>query len=179
MFRRLALMVLVSTWLLGCKPPEPTTAIVTPETPAAVEPASLAPTTFMSWPRIPDKPFKVKSINFADCASESLMNASGPHADGFIQVRVNSESEIAFRERGTLPLGTVIVKEKFLESTTTLNSYALMTKREPGYFPDGGDWEYTFVTLNPERKVTTGKLMNCASCHHNAAKDYLFRNYIK
>ncbi|MGL6076408.1 MAG: cytochrome P460 family protein [Fimbriiglobus sp.] len=195
LLRLVMMMVLVAVAFVGCKRPEPTNSSVTNATNTAVTPTVVEPKDFASWPRILETPMQVSPVMYTYCRamptpeqaareekeSQAATKTHGPHHVGAIQMRVSPASESAFREGRALPVGTVIVKEKydFASPETPMNSYALMTKREPGYFPDGGDWEYTFVTLNPERKVTTGKLMNCASCHHNAAKDYLFRTYIK
>jgi hypothetical protein len=95
-------------------------------------------------------------------------------------VRVNPESIGPFREGKQLSTGAVVVKEKYLGIPPhgQLHGYAMMTKREAGYYPEGGDWEYQFVSLVPERKETRGRLANCAACHASAKeRDFLFRSY--
>lgn len=53
-----------------------------------------------------------------------------------------------------------------------------MVKREAGYDPGGGDWEYAYVSLVPEREVSRGRMARCANCHASAkSRDYLFRSY--
>lgn len=54
-----------------------------------------------------------------------------------------------------------------------------MIKREPGYDPQHGDWEYLYVVQKPEKKVTRGRLESCIKCHWQAKdRDYVFRNYL-
>jgi hypothetical protein len=87
----------------------------------------------------------------------------------------------AFRSGKPLPAGAVVVKEKYMNSSalSQLNEYAAMIKRKAGYDPSGGDWEYAYVTLHPKRKVSQGRLAECAGCHASAKdRDYLFRSYL-
>ena len=104
----------------------------------------------------------------------------GPHAKYSIVVRVSPEAVAAFRQGNPLPAGAVVVKEKYVgvPPVGQLHGYAVMTKREVGYYPEGGDWEYEYVNLVPERKETRGRLANCAACHASAKeRDFLFRSY--
>ena len=56
----------------------------------------------------------------------------------------------------------------------------MMIKREPGYDPGHGDWEYADVRLEPEKKVARGKIASCIACHDGKKNDdYLFRDYLK
>lgn len=104
----------------------------------------------------------------------------GPHIAPAIVVRVSSGAKAAFLSGKPLPTGAVVVKEKHANRSAAgpLDGYAVMVKRSAGYYPEGGDWEYAFVALNPERRVTQGRLTACASCHASArSTDYLFRSY--
>ena len=54
-----------------------------------------------------------------------------------------------------------------------------MVKRESGYDPEHGDWE--FLTLDGRGKTVTsrGKLKNCQSCHDSQENEgFVFRNYL-
>ena len=100
--------------------------------------------------------------------------------DHAIIVRVSPDGAAAFKAGQPLPVGSVVVKEKYrdIAAKEPMVAYAVMTKRPAGYDPTGGDWEYAFVTLKPERKVTRGKLVECATCHVEAKeRDFLFRSY--
>ena len=94
-------------------------------------------------------------------------------------VRTNPEAMEAFKARKVMPVGSVIVKEK-LSYEHKMMSYGAMIKREAGYDPEHGDWEYMYVDLQPERKVTRGKIESCINCHRiKHEQDYLFRPYLE
>ena len=56
---------------------------------------------------------------------------------------------------------------------------AAMIKRESGYDPAHGDWEYRYDRRWPEadKGVVWGKLASCIDCHARGT-DYLFRPYL-
>lgn len=120
----------------------------------------------------------------------------GPHALTAISVYMNRAAAEAFRTRAkTYPVGAIIVKEKatmpvpkgvpvappaaLAGKPLALNEAAKraddliraagsggMIKREPGYDPAHGDWEY-FYFSDPQH-VDHGKLANCIQCHEAA-----------
>ena len=158
-------------------------------TPPASEPDLVEPVTFSTWPSVTDKPVQVGPDLWAWCRAPTPEEARargaearphGPHASFSIIVRVSPEAIAPFREGKPLPPGAVVVKEKYVDGLTSgpLYEYAVMVKRVAGYDPGGGDWEYGYVTLVPERKVARGRLTECAGCHVSAReRDYLFRSY--
>jgi len=89
-------------------------------------------------------------------------------------------------------MGTVFTKRTYLRnadgSKGNLQVTFAMAKREAGYNPDGGDWEYVMMPYSatndysaqpngmlPDASQTDmrGKLAMCASCH-SAQSSYLF-----
>ena len=48
-----------------------------------------------------------------------------------------------------------------------------MVKRDPGFFPEGGDWEYV-VTDSEGWIEDRGALALCARCHAEAKADWVF-----
>lgn len=142
---------------------------------------------FSPWPSVTEMPVPVDLSMWFDCAAPTPQELAaeskihGPHAKYSIFVRVSPEAIDLFREGKLLPQGAIVVKEKHLGLTVAslrLHAYARMIKREPGYYPEGGDWEYEYVDLIPERKETRGRLAECAACHASAKdRDYLFRSY--
>ena len=172
----LSLAVLI---LVGCRPgarPRP-------------DPARIEPATFSSWPSVTEYPVPVGPDLWALCrpptpvearARDGEVKRQGPHAGHSIVVRVSPEAVDAFRAGDRLPSGAVVIKEKYADRRASgpLREYAVMVKREPGYDPAGGDWEYAYVTLAPEREVRRGRLAACAGCHAAARlRDFLFRSY--
>ena len=107
-----------------------------------------------------------------------------PHAASFITVYVNNTGREAMfaKEAQTFPQGSVIVKEKIstrFEGSKPL-LYTIMRKREPGFNPDLGDWEFAVVGPNGKDVQGRGKLANCQSCHKpKRDSDFVFRPYLK
>jgi hypothetical protein len=143
------------------------------------------PVTFSTWPTATEKPVQVGPTLLLVCRAptpeeEAHDQRHGPHARYSIVVRVSPEAIGLFREGKPLPSGAVVVKEKYADGRATgpLEEYAVMVKREAGYDPAGGDWEYAYVTSVPERKVARGRLAECAGCHASVReRDFLFRSY--
>ncbi len=97
---------------------------------------------------------------------------------------------------GSIPAGTIITKKTYKRGTDGQPTDELfvsfaMVKRESGYFPDGGDWEYVMMPYSastdysahpygvlPEAESDMrGKLNSCASCHSAASGgDFIFVN---
>lgn len=86
--------------------------------------------------------------------------------------------------KGNLPKGTIVTKHTFGKDENGNKAERRVTfamiKREAGYFPEGGDWEYVMMpndgsanySVNPngilpgeEDNMTRGKLTMCSSCH--------------
>lgn len=87
-----------------------------------------------------------------------------------LNVYVSAPAESIFRQLGKdqtpdqFPIGTVIVKEKIEEQDMSLDALGIMIKRESGFNPAGGDWEYAYWEAG---KLTrdASLLQNCQSCH--------------
>lgn len=78
------------------------------------------------------------------------------------------------------PQGSIVVKEKLTTSkSTTPELLTVMVKREPGYNPNSGDWEYMVFDGSGKRVQARGKLENCQSCHmSDQDTDYVSRAYL-
>ncbi len=172
--------------LAGCQPDSPPTA---PAPPPAASPALPDPAAFSAWPSVTERPVPVGPRNWALCRSptraelqdrEGEAKPHGPHAGYSVVVRVSPGAAAAFRAGGPLPAGAAVVKEKYADELASgpLYGYAVMVKREVGFYPEGGDWEYAFVALEPERAESRGRMAGCAACHAAAqGRDFLFRSY--
>lgn len=55
-----------------------------------------------------------------------------------------------------------------------------MIKREKGFSPETGNWEYAVVDGSLEKLMKRQKKGACATCHASAyATDFVYRDYLK
>jgi hypothetical protein len=105
-----------------------------------------------------------------------------PHGGKYVSVYVNDVGVSAMtREKGAgFPLGSVIVKEKFAgREGEAVELMTAMVKREPGFNPESGDWEYFALNGAGTEIRARGKLENCMACHVPRKEwDYTFRTYL-
>ena len=89
-----------------------------------------------------------------------------------IHVYVTPASAAVFKEAGSrFPVGTVILKQKFpTVDAKDADFYTGMLKREEGFNPACGDWE--FFTMAGDRRAVTarGRIESCIDCHRQFAK---------
>ena len=132
------------------------------------------------------------SLLLADCrgpAPEEVKNGLakfGPHSLMSINVYMNASAASAYAHLNQgYPVGSVVVKEKrarWANLSTPMaginphDGVGGMVKREPGYDPAHGDWEY-FYGESPQTLIS-GKISNCVECHSQASgRDYVFGNW--
>jgi hypothetical protein len=134
---------------------------------------------------ITSEPAEVNPYLVVFCISRSsfIENArerSGPHAFSKINIYMNDSAADAFAAGSTsYPTGSVVVKEKLGSTVDDLGAtdgVGGMVKRETGYDPDHGDWEY-FYFDTPDN-IETGRIESCVQCHERAkATDYVFGSW--
>ncbi len=71
-----------------------------------------------------------------------------------------------------MPKGTVLVQSHRQHGGNEVGMF-VMEKRQEGYFPGGGDWEYAVIGRDG-RIEARGKLESCARCHAEAEVDFVF-----
>ncbi|WP_439622961.1 cytochrome P460 family protein [Gemmata sp.] len=194
--------VLLLVFVAGCHQPPPSPPPAAPEAHVAPPPrhvsraeVDLDTLDFAKWPTATEFPISVEPHVHYACgpginsdterwAKFGGKGRHGPHAKHSVVVRVNPEAMGAFKRVGTpLPAGTVVIKEKHPDWSAAYNAsacdFGAMIKREAGYDPENGDWEYAYVAPGPAKQVTRGKLASCIDCHsHMKDRDYLFRTYL-
>jgi hypothetical protein len=69
------------------------------------------------------------------------------------------------------PPGALLVQ--IHRGASTSGPIFAMLKRDPGFFPEGGDWEYV-VTDSEGWVEDRGALVLCARCHAEAKADWAF-----
>jgi len=100
------------------------------------------------------------------------------HFDGrwIAEVRANdfaAPEYVKLPSPATFPKGSVVVQTHTERTGGTAGPVFAMVKRDPGYFPAGGDWEYV-VTFADGRLQDRGPLPLCARCHADAPSGWLF-----
>lgn len=153
---------------------------------------------FAKWPKVTEKLEPVDPKYWELCIPYGLDAMGrvpdsklklGPHEFGLIQVRVNEIGLKALQTGMPLPVGSVVIKEKhdiransfFAEQLARPSAVAAMVKRERGYDPEFGDWEYVYQVNLPisEHKVTRGKIASCIGCHQTVRdQDFLYRKHL-
>ena len=142
-----------------------------------------------TWIQVNPEPYHMPSAVDTLCRAPTAADyeperKSNPHAASYITVYVNKVGRDAMFAKAVqrFPEGSIIVKEKIsthFEGRKPL-LYTLMKKREPGYNPKVGDWEFSVVGPDGKQLQASGKLENCESCHKaKGASDFVFRPYVK
>ena len=139
-----------------------------------------------SWTQVNAEPYFIHSIVAIQCAAPPTAadleweKKENPHIRTFITVYVNNLGRKAmFEKNPKFPEGSVIVKEKSDETSHKPVLYTIMRKREAGYNPKVGDWEFSVVGANGTDLQASGKLENCQTCHvGHVDTDFVFRDYL-
>ena len=152
-----------------------------PEDPAA----SIA--RYRSWTKANPEPANMSFAVVVMCqmpTAKQQMSAhsDSPHKDYYLTVYVNEVAKSGFlsKKNPKLPVGSVIVKEKLLsKDAKDPELLTAMIKREVGYDPEHGDWEYLVLNGSGARVFGRGKISSCQSCHDGQRSEgYFYRNYL-
>jgi Cytochrome P460 len=141
---------------------------------------------YRQWTRVNPEPVVMPSnlamLCFSPTAKQLEMEKSNPHTDKFITVYVNDTGKKAMMEQleAVFPQGSVIVKEKLArKDSSSPELLTAMIKREPGYNPKYGDWDWMVVDGSGTSVLARGKLTNCQGCHETyKGGDYVSRKYL-
>jgi hypothetical protein len=145
--------------------------------------------SYRNWAPQTAEPVNVSGYIFGLCRLPTLPEqafAESEHGDGrYLQDWANPAAVEGIAARGApaFAAGSVIVKEKYAElpdSEADLVAIGLMIKREPGFNPARGDWDYAY--FEPELGVvqTEEQSVYCAGCHSGAsATDHVYVDGLK
>jgi hypothetical protein len=139
--------------------------------------------SYRTWQPQTPEPVAISAYIFGLCRLPTLPEMEfleSEHGDGrYLQDWANAQAEAGIARRGAPPFdpGSVIVKEKYVTTGTgpELVAIAMMIKREPGFQPAQGDWDYAYY--EPELGVIQTKAQSdyCSGCHIAAAEsDFVF-----
>jgi hypothetical protein len=141
---------------------------------------------YRKWTRLNPEPAFLPSRIAIQCAAPTAeqirLDKTDPHRDKFITVYVNDvgKSPMTTQLNPVFPQGSVIVKEKLpAKDSSSPELLTVMIKREPGFNPENGDWEYMAVDGAGKVVQARGKLANCQTCHITRKETgYVYRNYL-
>ena len=141
---------------------------------------------YRNWTRVNPTPVVQEPRISFQCApptvQQTQLESANPHSHKFISVYVNDVGRQAMMNDKLphFPQGSVIVKEKLpAKDSASPELLTVMTKREAGYDPENGDWEYMAVAGDGRTVQARGKLEKCQACHVlEKATDYVSRNYL-
>lgn len=140
---------------------------------------------YKHWTQVNTKPERVDAIVSAQCAKPAgvfISTNENPHHDKFVLVYVNDVGRAAMMEQKLpqFPQGSVIVKEKLTtKESRSPELLTVMRKREQGYDPENGNWEYMVFDGAGQSLQASGKLEKCQACHlSEKATDYVSRIYL-
>ncbi len=100
------------------------------------------------------------------------------HGTGNLHAKVSGNTAAAasldtLRPGVAASQGAIFVSQHTLIGSGVPDGLFAMVKREPGYFPSGGDWEWVVVRADGN-VLALGRLETCARCHADAAADFVF-----
>ena len=118
-------------------------------------------------------------------AKKEDKSPENPHEKGtqtFARVFANelAQAEI-YKDAPRFSPGAIIIREKLLNAEDTKPELVtIMIKREKGFSPKTGDWEYLVVEGGLEKISRREKTGSCSKCHANAEQtDFVFKTYLK
>lgn len=141
---------------------------------------------YRQWTRVNSEPLKIPPRSAQACADVRLpmldLDKYSPHLDKYVVVFVNEIGKAAMLEQREpkFPHGSIIVKEKLSTKESSIPELlTVMKKREAGYDPANGDWEYFVFDGGGRLMQASGKLERCQACHKEEKwTDYVARDYI-
>lgn len=140
---------------------------------------------YRNWTKVnPERVYIPSALNTlcrvptnADRAAEG-----NPHISRMITVYVNDLGRQAMMEERhpKFPVGAVIVKEKVAAGRPDAPELlTVMIKREAGFNPDMGDWEFMAASGDGTKIEARGRLQNCQACHASMKEtDFIYRSYM-
>jgi Cytochrome P460 len=137
---------------------------------------------YRTWTLVNPVPVKMDPAVAALCAAIIPRPSVNPHQNKFISVYVNGAGQRAMMTAlaPVFPQGSMIVKEKLSgRDSPEPELLTAMLKREKGYNPESGDWEYLVLDGSASKIVERGRLASCSGCHAAYSRtDFVTRLYL-
>ena len=137
---------------------------------------------YKTWTVVNPEPTKLDPVVGTLCA-DVRSTLETPHKDKYIRVYVNDVGQEAMfkAKKPNFPVGTIVIKEKLSQKQSqTADFYTIMLKREAGYDPRGGDWQYLVMDSARTKIEKPANIESCQSCHAAWAEksDFISRAYL-
>ena len=138
---------------------------------------------YKQWTLVNPTPQLMEPLPAISCVRNPPGREQGsPHLHKYVSVFVNSIGRKAMMTQllPKFPVGSMIVKEKLPSANADKPELlTAMIKREAGYNPESGDWEYLVLDGPASEIQERGKLTRCAGCHAAYERnDYVTRTYL-
>lgn len=129
--------------------------------------------------RVTPEPVTMAAAVAERCRIDAVLSR-GPHGAADFHVFANEPAALPiFDPWGSFPEGSLILKEKLGRGDGKTWLFTGMLKREKGYFPECGDWEFFTLDGAGQKIVERGKLARCASCHEDFTRgDHVSKLYV-
>jgi hypothetical protein len=136
--------------------------------------------------RVTEKPFKMHPEIILRCTFEQTDKPhpfdSSVHADRYCDVYVSegAKQPILSGDK-SYPVGSIIIKAKYPnDQRERVELFTIMRKKEEGYFPEHGDWEFSVVDGKAQRVLSRGRSESCIDCHDfYGHSGFVSREYLK
>lgn len=144
---------------------------------------------YRAWTKVNPQPVHIApklSIACAILTAPPTDDSRNPHTEKLITVYVNEVGRQAMLTelKPKFPVGSVIVKEKLPEQSETdrvsePELLTVMIKREHGFNPKVGDWEFMATNGAGTKVDARGRLESCQACHVVMKdRDFVSRIYL-
>src|SRR5882724_10431417 len=135
---------------------------------------------YTHWIKVNERLSPMDPVVAMMCSAPAPRAENDPHAKYYVSVFVNETGLKAMRKKipGPFPVGSMIVKQKLRDKKAPPELLTMMIKREPGFDPGFGNWEYLIASGDGKAILGRGKMDLCKGCHVSMAEqDYVYRTY--
>ena len=170
-----SLLIIPALAMVGC-------AVVSKSAPMVTDPDLESLAKYRQWTLVNPTPQLMEPRASTSCAMPMGRQEASPHLNKYVSVFVNpvGREQMMTKRSPKYPIGSMIVKEKLGSADSTKPELlTAMIKREPGYNPETGDWEYLVLDGSASTIVERGKLTRCSGCHNlYQHRDFVTRRYL-
>ncbi|HSU40522.1 MAG TPA: cytochrome P460 family protein, partial [Polyangiaceae bacterium] len=138
--------------------------------------------SYAAWQKRTEDPQPISAQIFALCRGPTQAEedfVASEHGDRLYLldwIDPGAAAVFAAASSGPFPVGATIVKEKLvLESGGyVLHALGLMLKREPGFDPAHGDWQFGYWNAADGMIAGAAENAHCGNCHAGSSTDFVF-----